>query len=181
MKICAGLAALAGCTTVDMHNDKLSGTPPLCRPGVQLGKVAVAPLTHWRADQKEPPVREAIAEAAMRDAFAGLPCATSVEYLKIRSDSQAQTSVDEAKASGASALVSITVHELGPIFVLSFPALWSGWSDVVFDIDAVDLPSGAQRFSVSRGRRVGGAFEVRGLWPLQGEFSKALQPLLTGG
>jgi hypothetical protein len=29
-----------------MHNDKLSGTPPLCRPGVELGKLAVAPLTH---------------------------------------------------------------------------------------------------------------------------------------
>jgi hypothetical protein len=61
-----------------------SSPPPLtipatqtavCAPGVSLGKVTVAPLTRWRADQKEPELREAIAMKAINTAFAGTPCA----------------------------------------------------------------------------------------------------------
>ncbi len=173
------LAALSGCGTISSHDEKTTGSPPLCAPGVQLGKVVVAPLTHWRPDQKEPPVREGIAHAAIEQAFAGLPCASSVEILPFQPDRQAQSVASEASKSGGQTLVTITVHELGPIVLVSFPVLWSGWSDVAFDFDAIDLGSGNSRLAVSRHRKVGGAFELRGLGPLQGEFEKALKPLLT--
>lgn len=139
----------------------------------------VAPLTHWRPDQKEPPVREAIAEAAIKSSFTGLRCARTVEIRPIASDQTLPQTLDAARQAGATTLVVVTVHELGPILTLSLPVLWSGWSDVAFEFKAIDVKSGQVALDLIRHRRVGGAFNLRGLGPLQAEFEAALKPLLA--
>jgi hypothetical protein len=169
---------LAACTTIDSQDGAVSGAPPLCKANSDLGFLVVAPLTHWRADQKEPQVREAIAEAAIKSSFAGLKCARSVEVRPIVGDQTLPEALDMARKAAATTLVVVTVHELGPIVNLSIPVLWSGWSDVAFEFKAIDLKSGQSILELSRHRRVGGAFDLRGLGPLQAEFEAALMPLL---
>jgi hypothetical protein len=172
------LCGLAACTTIDSQDEAVSGVPPLCKANSDLGFVVVAPLTHWRADQKEPKVREAIAEAAIKSSFAELSCARSMEIRSIAVDQTLPQAFDQARHANATTLVVVTIRELGPIVNLSFPVLWSGWSDVAFDFKAIDLESGRSVLELSRHRQVGGAFNLRGLGPLQAEFEAALKPLL---
>jgi hypothetical protein len=166
-----------------------SSPPPLtipatqtavCAPSVSLGKVTVAPLTRWRADQKEPEVREAIAMKAINTAFAGTPCAAGATVLPIATDDTSVARLAQARMEGANTAILVRIDELGPIAVVSFPALWSTWSDVQFTLDVVDVATGNVVRSIPHRRQKGGAFEMRGLEPLQAEMEIALRDVLLG-
>ena len=58
------LFAVSACATPPPGAETVPAQAALCAPGVSLGKTVIAPLTRWRPDQKEPAVREAIAEKA---------------------------------------------------------------------------------------------------------------------
>jgi len=158
----------------------VTAATPLCAPGVSLGKVVIVPLTRWRADQKEPRVREAIAQKAIEAVAPELSCAASVEILSISADGQGAERLAAAKASEAETALLIRINELGPVTIISFPALWSTYSDVQFTLDAIDLQTGETLRSIPHQRRRGGAFEVRGLDPLQGEMEQALRDVFLG-
>ena len=183
MRIVMGLVllAVAGCAT---SSPPLVEIPPaqaaVCAPGVSLGKVMVAPLTRWRADQKEPQLREAIAMKAIEAVLPQMPCAASVKVMSVLPDAQSVASLSEARREGAKSIVFIRIDELGPIAILSFPALWSTWSDVKFTLDVVDAASGDTLRSIPHRRQTGGAYEVRGLEPLQAEMEQALKDVILG-
>jgi hypothetical protein len=174
------LAALAACATTERKSTASVGSPPLCSPGVQLGDVVVAPMTHWRADQKEKAERAAIAQGAIGEAFKKVPCASSVKVLSIAPDGDASAKLAQAKGDGAETAVLIRVEELGPILTISIPALWSTWSDVKFSLEAVDLASGEAKLRLDHHRKVGGAFQLRGVGPLQAEMEAALGEVIAG-
>lgn len=178
--VAALLVALPGCATAQQTSAPVTAGSPLCAPGVSLGKVVIAPLTRWRADQKEPQVREAIAEKAIAAVAPSLSCAASIEVLSIAADAQSAERLAAAKAGGAETALLIRINELGPVTIISFPALWSTYSDVQFTLDAIDVQTGETLRSISHQRRKGGAFEVRGLDPLQGEMEQALKDVFLG-
>ena len=144
-----------------------SAQAPLCAPGVQLGNVVVAPLTRWRPDQKEPEVREAIAQRASRRCCQTMPCASSVKVLSRGARTPGWRSARGGEGGRRQDSAPHPVEELGPITILSFPALWSTWSDVKFTLEAVDAADGRALRSIPHHRQKGGAFEARGLEPLQ--------------
>lgn len=176
---------VAACSSVDADNANRVGAPPVCA-GADIGPVVVAPQTRWRPDQKEPDKREAIATAAIASAFQSLPCARDVRVLPIRPASAPSSSSSPslyaapADAAGARTAVIVTVKELGPIFVVSVPVLWSGWSDVVFDLQVIDIASGRTTLDLTHHRKVGGPWTIRGVGPLQDEFETALKAVLVG-
>jgi hypothetical protein len=172
--------ALTACASAPPGAESIASQPPLCAPGVSLGKVVVAPVTRWRADQKEPEVREAIVMKAVEAVAPEISCAASTTVLPITADTNTVARLSEAKAAGATTVVFIRVDELGPIAILSFPALWSTWSDVKFTLDAFDVATGNVRRSIPHRRQKGGVFEVRGLGPLQGEMELALKDVILG-
>lgn len=174
------LVAATGCASAPPNAETFAAQAPLCGPGVSLGKVVIAPLTRWRADQKEPPVREAIALKAIEAVAPAISCATSASVLSVAADAAAAGALATAKAEGAQTALLVRIDELGPIATLSFPAVWSTWSDVKFTLDAVDLASGQAVRSIPHRRQKGGAFEVRGLDPLQGEMEQALKDVILG-
>ena len=183
MRVVMALAMLAvtACATASPPPVEI---PPaqaaLCGPGVSLGKVAVAPLTRWRADQKEPEVREVIAMKAIEAVLPAMPCASGVTVMSILPDAQSVARLSEARRDGVKTIVFIRIDELGPIAILSFPALWSTWSDVSFTLDVVDVASGGAQRSIPHRRQKGGAYEVRGLEPLQAEMEQALKDVILG-
>lgn len=172
---------LTGCATAQPPDAALNSTQAaICSPGVSLGRVAIAPLTRWRTDQKEPEVREAIAEKAVAAIAETIPCASSATVLPVAPDSASAGKLADAQAAGATTALLIRIDELGPIAILSFPALWSTWSDVKFTVDIVDVASSEVKRSIPHHRRKGGAFEIRGLEPLQGEMEQALKDVING-
>ena len=175
------LLALSACASSPPQAVEIpAAQAAVCAPGVSLGKVVVAPLTRWRTDQKEPEVREAIAMKAIEAATLTMPCAREVKVLPIAPDASAAARLVQARIDGASTAILIHVEELGPIAILSFPALWSTWSDVKFTLDVVDAATGNVRRSIPHRRQKGGAFEVRGLEPLQAEMEQALKDVIVG-
>lgn len=174
------LLSAAGCASAPPGAEAIPAQAPLCASGVSLGKVVIAPLTRWRADQKEPEVREAIALKAIEAVAPAIACASSVKVLGIAADARSAQALATAKAGGANTALLIRIDELGPIAILSFPALWSTWSDVKFTLDAVDVQSGTTLRSVPHRRQKGGAFEARGLDPLQAEMEAALKDVILG-
>ncbi len=174
------LLTVAGCASAPPDAESFPAQAPLCAPGVALGKVAIVPLTRWRPDQKEPEVREAIAQKAVANLASEISCASSVNVLSIAVDSMSADMLGKARADGAKTALLIRIEELGPIAVLSFPALWSTWSDVKFTLDAIDVQTGASLRSIPHRRQKGGAFEARGLEPLQDEMEAALRDVILG-
>ena len=117
---------------------------------------------------------------AIEAATLTMPCAREVKVLPIAPDASAAARLVQARIDGASTAILIHVEELGPIAILSFPALWSTWSDVKFTLDVVDAATGNVRRSIPHRRQKGGAFEVRGLEPLQAEMEQALKDVIDG-
>jgi hypothetical protein len=174
------LVSAAGCASALPGAESFPVEAPLCAPGVSLGRVVIAPLTRWRPDQKEPQVREAIAQKAIEAVAPAISCATSVKVLDIAADGNSAEALAAAGAEKANTALLIHIDELGPIAILSFPALWSTWSDVKFTLDAVDVQTRANLRSIPHRRQKGGAFEARGLDPLQGEMEAALNDVILG-
>lgn len=168
--------ALGGCASVQVHRQVLQGEAPL-RPS--LGVISLRPETRWRADQKEPKVREKIALAAIGQAFRDLPNGRVAETRPISPwTQQADLRLDEAKKAGIDTIIVITVEELGPRLYLSVPVLWSTYSDVKFELRAIKTFTGETLLDVNYNRLVGGPFQLRGLWPLQAEMEFALREVM---
>lgn len=177
----ASAVLLSACATPSPPNaEHLAAQAPLCTPDVSLGKVVIVPLTRWRTDQKEPQLRGSIAEKAIEAIAPTMSCASETEVLPIAPDSQSAERLAEARQAGGKTAVLIRIDELGPITILSFPALWSTWSDVKFTLDAVDVASGKTLRSIPHHRQKGGAFEARGLEPLLAEMEQALRDVILG-
>lgn len=174
------LASSAACASAPPGAESFPAQAPLCAPGVSLGPILIAPLTRWRPDQKEPEVREAIAKKAIEAVAPAISCASSWKVLDIAPDAGSSAAIAAAKTEGAKTAVLVHIEELGPIAILSFPALWSTWSDVKFTLDAVDVQTGANLRSIPHRRQKGGAFEARGLDPLQAEMEAALKDVILG-
>ncbi len=174
------LLTIAACASAPPGAESIAPQTPLCAPGVSLGKVVVVPVTRWRADQKEPQVREVIAMKAIEAVAPAISCAASSKVLPISANAAAGDGLAAANSEGAKTVVFIRIDEFGPIAVVSFPALWSTWSDVKFTLDAVDVATGTVLRSIPHRRQKGGAFEVRGLDPLQAEMEQALKDVILG-
>lgn len=174
------LLAVSACATAPPGAEIVPAQAEVCAPGVSLGKTVIAPLTRWRPDQKEPAVREAIATKAIAAVAPAISCASSTRVAPITADSTAASvaAAQAAQAESASTLLVVRIDELGPITILSFPALWSTWSDVKFTLDVVDVVTGKVLRSIPHHRQKGGAFDVRGLDPLQGEMEAALKDVI---
>lgn len=182
MRIIVAAAALAAvsCASAPPPVEAPPAQAALCSPGVSLGKVVIVPLTRWRDDQKEPQVREAIAMRAIEKVAPSISCAESAKVMPIALDAQVQARLVQARLDSANTAIVIHIEELGPIAVLSFPTLWSTWSDVKFTLEAVDVASGEASRTIPHHRREGGAYEARGLDPLQGEMEQALKDVIAG-
>jgi hypothetical protein len=171
----------AGCTTVRLSDDLSGGAPPLCQ-GRDLGTVAVLPETRWRPDQKEPENRRRVAEAGIASAFQAVPCANATEIRSFAEWSRLSETTLRATAAqaGVTTLVFVRIEELGPLLEISLPVLWSTHNDFKLNLRAVDVRSGATLLDVTRRRQVGGAFQLRGTEPLQGELEAVLRSLSSG-
>ena len=175
--------ALAGCVSTKVEDTPSLGQPPLCAGTARdLGTVEVYPQTAWRPDQKEPARRAAIAASAIERAFQTLPCgrlATIHPVDRPRDWHEGEIS-RTARAARTDTIILIQVRELGPHFVISLPALWSGSTEVRLRFRAIDAASGRVLLDIERRRSVGGAYAIRSVDDLEAEMVTVLRRLIGG-
>lgn len=166
-----------GCASVQVRDNLLHARLPWAPgPDATLGHVSVWPETDWRADQKEPASRAAMAETAIAQAFRDFPHGNVSEIRPIAPHDAATepARLQAAQAAGNDAVIQIRVSELGPLLLISVPVLWSTYSDVKFRLRIVRLADGESLLDVERHRQVGGPFVLRGTAPLAEELEIAL-------
>jgi len=159
------LFLLAGCASTTVEMSGPGARDRWCAPDLSAEAVW-SPA--WRADQKEPAAREAIAERGIRRFFAESGCFASA--VVSRAGSGLPASVDRT--------IVITVRELGPILTIGSPSVVQGGTEVVLDVKVVD--NGAERAGFRVHWKYGGAFVVRGVGGLEGDMVAALRAALVG-
>lgn len=158
---------LAGCSATTVKSYQAAGEESICN-GNNLGTVTVLPEAAWRADQKEPEKREAMALAEIKSVFASIPCAHVPESGGVR-DFAEWSSIPEAALlerfalEGVDTLIIIRMEELGPQISLTFslPFLWSGANEADFRVTALSTKTGTVLNDMRIKRMTGGPFNIR--------------------
>ena len=174
---------LSACVSTQIEDTPSLGQPPLCAGTIRdLGVVEIYPQTAWRPDQKEPGRRAAIAASAIENAFQTLPCGRigTIHPVDVPRDWHEGEIISAARNAGADTIILIQVSELGPHFVISLPALWSGSTEVRLRFRAVDTAKGHVLLDIERRRSVGGAYAVKSVDDLEAEMVTLLRGLIGG-
>ena len=89
-----------------------------------------------------------------------------------------------ARAAGTDTVILIQVSELGPHFVISLPALWSGSTEVRLRFRAIEAKTGNILLDIERRRSVGGAYAyayaIKSVDDLEAEMVTVLRGLIGG-
>ena len=178
----AALAVAAGCatTTIDVAGTQLAG--PLCSEGAPQVVVAVYWRPEWRADQKEPALREEAAARGIRDFLARSPCLAATTVVRVPAPA-AMADADLLRwvandAPAAQRVLAVVVRELGPRLVVGGPTGIEGGTEVLVDLRVLDV-AGARSLAQMRTHwRDGGSFVVKGVATLDRDLAAALAATL---
>lgn len=179
-----GLGILAGCSTVSIDDAVSTGKPPLCKIGSPfLGKVAVVLKTNWRTNQKEPEARANMARKAIKAAFSNFSCGSlstpgGLFLFPVMTSGQEPALRKQFGEKGVSTLVIITLKELGPLLKISLPALWTGETEIKFDMRVVKTQTGEELLNLIHHRLDGGPFVIRNAQQSSKVFEGALKELI---
>lgn len=177
---------LFGCAST---NTELSGAvpaAPLCQqPGESLSALVLWG-TNWRPNQKDVTLREEAARQGLENFLASASCFATFETRRLPNAVSAVASTDEELLSSVSTaqakpdrVLAVTVRELGPVVkVFSSAALVEGGTEVVLELRALDVHSGASLASFQAHWQNGGAMVVKGVNSLPQDMSAALREAL---
>lgn len=175
--------AITGCAATTIET---TGTPlsqPLCTPGTAPVSLAVFWRPQWRADQKEPALREAAAEHGIRDFLSRSACLAVTGLHRLPAGASLPTD-DELLRKAASVtppperVVLIVVRELGPRFAIGLPVIVEGGTEVVIDVRVLDTRTSQSVADTRTLWRHGGTFVVKGVETLEQDMSAALTATL---
>jgi len=179
--------AVAGCSSIAVSYHAAGVEPPLFKPKDSGGKIIVYWGTAWRANQKEPSRREALAAKGIAEFFSSnlrwetLHISRSIagRGALLATDTEA---ISEAKTAGAERVLIIRIEELGPnlMFYLS-PILWRTENEVLFHVRAINCQTGQVEADVSTRWVRGGPFTLLGADSLPVDFAGALKAVFLGG
>jgi hypothetical protein len=173
------LAALAGCasTTVEFSGNRPAS--PLCPSPVATGSTVVLWGPQWRPDQKDAPLREAVAEQGLKDYVANSPCFRNSEIRRVALPTAASAEqlrqLARAASSGAERVVVVAVRELGPVVKLfSSAALVEGGTEVVLQVSTFGAAESAPATQFTVHWKNGGAGVIKGVATLPQDMRSAL-------
>ena len=166
---------LAACAATTQVTVTPPDQAPVCAPASN-GPVAVFWRTHWRADQKDVPEREAAAKQGIQRFVADGGCFASATVARTTENGSAFD-----VPAGADRLLVLTVRELGPVVkLLSSAALVDGGTEVVLDIAEYRPGQRAPQRQFSIRWANGGPGVVKGVQTLPDDLAAALKAALAG-
>lgn len=184
------IAALLGllcqaCATTQVDTQ---GDPSvLCGPLSSEQSVLLLWHADWRADQKEPAQREAIAARAIWQFFEQSSCYGTVtvsdalhrQAVSSLSDQQLLRQVTGSTTS-YDKVIRLVVHELGPVLALSTSlSPVRGGTEVVLQSRLLDVTSNTLEAELLSHWRHGGAFVVKGTGTLERDMQAALATIFS--
>lgn len=186
-KHAAGLSlALAGCATTSVETTSFTLQQPLCVTDNRTGSVSVFWAPRWRADQKEPLLREAAALRGIEAFFASQPCFTQVKIRRIDLPASEDYQSDEQPVSLARSdittpdkVVLIVVRELGPKLRIGLPMLVAGGTEVVLEVKIAQGVGASLLANLHTHWQKGGPFYIEGVKTLDQDMQTALQGVLA--
>ncbi|MBX7059227.1 MAG: hypothetical protein K1X75_14265 [Leptospirales bacterium] len=176
------------CATPQTTVHALGRQPPLCADQDTVQQSLVFWGSAWRANQKEPTLREEIARKAISAYFGGRSCLHAVGIVENVSERSALELSDaelllQARSYGRpiDQIVVLRIEELGPILILR-PCLlsWEGGSDLRLRVRTIDVQSERLTSDISYDRRESGTYVVRGVGPLAEQLELGLQEVFEG-
>lgn len=179
----AGALLLAGCATTTVRSSGTALQQPLCGAGGAKMSAAMYWMPQWRADQKEPQAREALARRGIEQFVAQHPCLAIAEIQRVPSGAGVPSNetllrrVQDTSPPPELALL-VVVRELGPRLVVGLPTLVEGGTEAVIEVRVLRV-STAELLADSRTEwRNGGTFVVKGVGSLDADLSAALSSAL---
>jgi hypothetical protein len=180
--ICASfLLVLAGCATTTIETSGMRLQRSLCIDGTDSLPVAIYWRTQWRADQKEPQVREELAQKGIKRFIERHACLNVKEFEFLSAGPEQysnQTLVQQATQAGADQIVLVVVRELGPKLLIGVPYIVKGGTEVVIEVRVLSAATSAPMAEMRTHWENGGTFVVKGLWTLEEDMSAALEASL---
>ena len=177
----AALLVASGCASTRIELRPEGDLPSLCAPASGGGVTQVTWWPQWRADQKEPEAREAMAEAGLRRVVTAGDC---LGPATLRRRPSAPPAAGEARAEfegqpRPARVLLVTVRELGPVLRLGSGAIVEGETNVVLELREVDPRTTELRLR-SIDWRHGGPGVVKGVATLEDDVAQAFRRLLEG-
>ena len=183
--LAAACATVLGCASTKVQTSGRALRAPLCEPSKPKLSALVLWGPRWRADQKEPQLREASALRGIVEFFDSTGCLSDVDVRRYADDSAAPVPTDEQLLRTAAdakpqpdRVVLVVVRELGPRLEFGIPTIMEGSTEVVLDIRVLDAKSATMLADVRTKWRNGGTFVVRGVGSLDHDMSSALRAAL---
>lgn len=176
---------LSGCATTTTEISGVALPQPLCTPGGPPVSIALYWEPQWRPDQKEPPIREALAQRGIEQFLAQHACLAVADLKRLSSGAHPPTDAELLHlAAGAkpppARVVYVVVRELGPRLLFGLPVLIEGGTEVVIEVRVLD-PAASEVLANSQTRwRNGGTFVIKGIKSLDQDMSAALTASLMG-
>lgn len=174
---------VAGCASTTVE---ITGTPlqqPLCRPQDAPRSVAVYWQPRWRADQKEPAVREALARRGIEQFLAQSRCLVTAELTRLPDDTGIPSDQELVRRAAKAPqpvdrLIHIVVRELGPRLLIGLPVIVEGGTEVVVEVRVLNAATSASLADTRTQWRHGGTFVIKGIGSLDSDLSAALRATL---
>jgi hypothetical protein len=186
----AMLAALAGCANMQVDNSGSTSREPLCQRSGEAVPALVLWQAQWRANQKEPALREEAARRGIERFFAESGCFTPAQVRQTLAGQRAGASLSPAEVRDlamaepvpAQRAVFISVRELGPVLkLLSSLALVDGGTEVVLDFKIMATQTGETLGDFRTHWRNGGPWVIKGVATLEDDMVSALHEALRPG
>lgn len=179
------VAVLAGCASTKVSvtgPDAKQKRFPLCAKDAPESSIAVVWGTQWRADQKEPLLREEAAQRGLVSYFSALPCGPALSLTRLPTPfAVAGLTAQQAfaklpgLAKPANQVVLISVRELGPKLLIGLPTLVEGGTEVVLDVMVLDAKRGIKLAEFTTHWQHGGPFYIKGVKSLDEDLVSALR------
>lgn len=174
---------LVGCATTTVETSGAALQHPLCAPNDPKLSVALYWEPQWRSDQKEPPVREALAQRGIEQFVAEHACLFVTELRRLPAeagvpgDSELLQMASKADAK-PERVVFVMLRELGPRLLISAPVLVEGGTEVVIEVRVLDAATPQVLANFRTRWRNGGKFVIKGIKSLDKDMSAALRTAL---
>lgn len=174
------LLAACGTTQISMHS--VGANPPLCESVAREESALVLWGPAWRTDQKDIPMREQMAENAIRKFFANNTCYPNPTILRSLAGKNAATLSDAEVLKHAASLpnrfkkiILLRLEELGPVVTLNIsPIPLVGATEVVFRTKVLNAGSAALDADVSTHWKSTQPYLLKGVKTLEQDFQDAL-------
>lgn len=189
LTLALGAILVVGCATTHIQTHVVGRGLPLCQTNSSSDSVLVLWGTAWRENQKEPTLREVIADRGIHRFFAQASCYQKVDILNaiagrstiVLSDTEALPWAATFNNGTYSKIVVLRVEELGPLLNIHLsPVLWDGATEVVFNVRVLTVSSTSLEVDASVQWKNGGAFVLRGLGSLEEDLQAALRFVFWG-